>query len=228
MLKVTPAPKRKQTITLYGPFYYLASCKTRLNTLNSTRFRLNEVLIPSDDSTVVFFSDLFLTAGHFINSWCFLVIQFRSECPAFLPEAFLIWTVAVSLLCYCENISSLATLDGGDLGLSLNVLLGLCWGISKHITVPTDSDLSNRTPLCPFWSFLTSSDALEEGCCLMWRAVRADDLYLHLNSTNAAFLFWRFLYQYSSGLNREFNWNIVSAHRKVVTWPKKGKTSRNR
>ena len=126
----------------------------------------------------------------------------------FPPGAFSIWTVTISLLhSFVRNIWSLVTFVGADKGLSFSASFCPCRKVSKHIIAPTDSDLNNWAPLCLFWSFSISSDATEQRRCLMWGVERTVGLCLHLNSSNVASLKRRFLYQYNSGLKREFNWS---------------------
>ena len=107
--------------------------------------------------------------------------------------------------------------------LSFTASLRLCRKVCKPIIAPRDSDLNKRCSLCSFSSFSTSSDATEWWPCLLRWTVRAAGLFLRHNSSNVGFLKRLFLYQYNSGLNREFNWSIVSAHRIVEIRRKKGK-----
>ena len=79
----------------------------------------------------------------------------------FLPGAFSIWTVTISLLLCCVNILSLATLHGRGLSNSFTASFRLCRKLSKHSIAPRESDLNNRRHLYSPWSFSTSSDATE-------------------------------------------------------------------
>ena len=147
-------------------------------------------------------------------------------CPDCLspPGAFSMWTVAISWLRCCLNFSSLAT----EVGVSFTTLLDLCPKVSEHITASRDFDVKIRGRFCALWNFSTSSDVTEAQHCLLWLLLCVVVLFLHLNISNVCFLKRLVLYRYNSGLKREFNWIIVSAHRKLKTWRKKGVVSRKR
>ena len=110
----------------------------------------------------------------------------------------------------------------------LTALLDLCPKVSEQITASRDFDLKIRGRFSSLWNFLTSSNITEEQRCLVWLVLCVVVVFMHLNISNVCFLKRLVLYQYNSGLKREFNWSIVSAHRKVETWRKKGVVSRKR